>query len=858
MANRLFASLLTPSCSSASAPAPQLADHDALNQAQEVAHVDMELSSPPSSPPPSAPATPHDSAPASAGPLSVKMEPSSSGSIRPPSSISPSSTPALERTSSNHPPASGSGSTPAVQRTSRRRMMPARLSQVSSLLAGSMLEEELMLLDPASSPSTSAFPQSAPCSNTQSNRVGTAWPPGRNGYDPSSHVKPFTSSSIVVLTSDAQLLARAVFPNAPPSSTNSPADVQVKAEKQDTNLSLTPPSESAAPDVTAEFLKSPIPSTSSLVSTLAIKRQQLIETPDFKPRDDILYMPKTRGLRSEAAEDTSDAAYERRHRKPETAEKRQRKAEVDRLSRDRQKLLSRIEQLKTVEARMLQPIVVARDQVRAEVSLNDDELTQPEQETKPLHQRIEDVRNELLADAYETLKRYDLLLSTSNDAKTASPAPSALATKSENATDKAIAASVDDVTARSQSPRLKIRIKGGRATWETAESASPTPKHSPAPLEKGDMSRRVSGRQPKQRVESLPTPLTAAAVEAVDDHRRKRRRLSGAHAYHESSVPSARPNGRPQRAAAAAAAVASARQRLQYAERSFSDFEYEDEDDEAKSAVEEADAPSSHSSHRGSSTRRPSHNLRRSPVKTRDHRSASASSSTSTASSIGYMYPTLPDTGSLKISHSLAEIHASDPDANSSPVLAAASIAALNTPPSKKLRLVLSRSPSAAGLNSETKKALTEALDSDAEQEASKSERSRSTGGALTESEAESILAAFLGTTPLGKSAKAATLAKSTDSSTKASSSVASTVVAKPAAAPSSSIPAPAATSISTTPSKRRSTRRETTQSFGEKPPDLLTKTAQFDYTVMGYFRSIDRPGRSSYKEEKGADKDQE
>lgn len=714
-----------------------------------------------------------------------------------------------------------------------------------------------MLLDPASSPSTSAFPQSAPCSNTQSNRVGPALPPGRNGYDPSSHVKPFTSSSIVVLTSDAQLLARAVFLNAPPSSTNSPADVQVKAENQDTNLSLTPASKSAAPDETAGFLKSPIPSTSSLVSTLAIKRQQLIETPDFKPRDDTLYMPKTRGLRSEAAEDTSDAAYQRRHRKPETAEKRQRKAEVDRLSRDRQKLLSRIEQLKTVEARMLQPIVVARDQVRAEASANNEDANQPESETKPLHRRIEDVRNELLADAYQTLKRYDLLLSTSNDAKTASPAPSALATKSEDTTDKAIAASVDDVTARSQSPRLKIRIKGGRATWETAESASPTPKQSPTLLEKGDVSRRASARQPKQRVESLPPPLTAAAVKAVEDHRRKRRRLSGAHANHESSVPSARPNGRPQRAAAAAAAVASARQRLQYAERSFSDFEYEDEDDEAESAVEEADAPSSHSSHRGSSTRRPSHNLRRSPVKTRDHRSASASSSTSTvsstASSIGYMYPTLPDTGSLKISHSLAEIHASDPDATSSPVLAAASIAALNAPPSKKLKLVLSRSPSAAGLNSETKKALTEALDSDAEQEGSKSERPRSSGGALTESEAESILAAFLGTTPLGKSAKAATLAKSTDSST-----VASTVVAKSAAAPSSSIPAPAATSISTTPSKRRSTRRETTQSFGEKLPDLLTKTAQFDYTVMGYFRSIDRPGRSSYKEDKGADKDEE
>ena len=122
----------------------------------------------------------------------------------------------------------------------------------------------------------------------------------------------------------------------------------------------------------------------------------------------------------------------------------------------------------------------------------------------------------------------------------------------------------------------------------------------------------------------------------------------------------------------------------------------------------------------------------------------------------------------------------------------------------------------------------------------------------LRESEAESILAAFLGTTPLGKSAKAAASAKPSASPTKPMLAAASTAALSTAPVPSAqsaaaagTSPAAAASSKNVAPSKRRSTRRETTQSFGEKLPDLLTKTAQFDYSVMDYFRSIDRPGKT-------------
>lgn len=919
----------------AAPPVSTASQQISLKEAQEVADVDMELSSPPSSPPPSAPPTPQSASAPLPASTSAKTEPSSSGAGRTLLSDSPLSTPTSEVGPSTGRAASAS--TPTVQRASRRRMMPARLSQVSSLLAGSMLEEELLSIDPSSSPSSLSFPHNTSAEGSNSSGAGSSLSVARRGSDSSqirsAPTRIFTTSSIIVLTSDPKVLSRAVYPLAPQGNNAEPSsDVPVKTEKEDGDLSstitATTPSKAAQ---TSGFIRPPPPPTSSVISTLAIKRQQLIETPDFKPRDDTLYMPKTRGLRSEAAEDTSDAAYERRHRKPETSEKRQRKAEVDRLSRDRQKLLSRIEQLQTVEARMLQPIVIARDQVRAEAAAsNADQDQQPQPQAKPLHERIEDVRKELLADAYETLKRYDLLLSTSNDAKPASPGPSTFPNKGDASADKAAvaAAVVDDISTRSQSPRLKIRIKGGRATWETAESASPTPnKQSPVPLDQAGTSRRHSTRQPKHRVESLPTPLTAAAVEAVEEGRRKRRRSSGAQAQEtsptrkeaqtavinetptkgratsdavsperrtrkrgspevsgtykgkstpkeEKEVSNERSNGRPKRAAAASAAVASARQR-QYAERSFSDFDYKDEDEEVESAFDDASAPSSPTKQR-SSLRRASHSIQRSSIKARDYRSPSASSATSTvsslASSIGYMYPTVPDTGSLKVSQSLAEIQATDPEA-----VSLGTVTDTEGPSNggyearKKLKVVLSRSPSETGLDGETQKVLTEALDSDTDEGGpTKRERGRGFGGALTESEAESILAAFLGTTPIGKHTKSsATIAKPKEED-KASTgmSYASTSLMTSASAPAA---APEATASSTkaaaplavaaasslpsssqlvaSPTKRRSSRRDTTQSFGEKLPDLLTKTAPFDFSVMGYFRSIDRPGRSGQPE---------
>ncbi len=134
----------------------------------------MELSSPPSSPPPSAPNTPRQPAVPLAEPSSIKMEPTSSDLGRALAAESTTDTPTSECGTSHVRTASTS--TPTVQRTSRRRMMPARLSQVSSLLAGSMLEEELLMLEP-SSPSSSSFNNKANASDAARNSDGSSHNP---------------------------------------------------------------------------------------------------------------------------------------------------------------------------------------------------------------------------------------------------------------------------------------------------------------------------------------------------------------------------------------------------------------------------------------------------------------------------------------------------------------------------------------------------------------------------------------------------------------------------------------------------------------------------------------------------------
>ncbi|QRV94884.1 something about silencing, SAS, complex subunit 4 [Ceratobasidium sp. AG-Ba] len=125
-----------------------------------------------------------------------------------------------------------------------------------------------------------------------------------------------------------------------------------------------------------------------------MRQQAIIQTPEFCLLSDV-YQPSSRLRTRTEAEvfDSSDAAYERRHRKPEMMEKRQRRREKDKLEHERYKLKERVEQLRTMDLHHFRALLPP-----GTGSVSD---SGPE---------LEHVRSELLAHADDLIRRYDVLL----------------------------------------------------------------------------------------------------------------------------------------------------------------------------------------------------------------------------------------------------------------------------------------------------------------------------------------------------------------------------------------------------------------------------------------------------------------
>ncbi|KAG8775210.1 hypothetical protein FRC12_001607 [Ceratobasidium sp. 428] len=123
----------------------------------------------------------------------------------------------------------------------------------------------------------------------------------------------------------------------------------------------------------------------------SMRQQAIIQTPEFCPLSEV-YQPSSR-LRTRTETDvfdSSDAAYERRHRKPEMMEKRQRRREKDKLEHERYKLKERVEQLRTMDLHHFRGL-----------------LPPSATESGP---ELEHIRNELLTHADDLIRRYDVLL----------------------------------------------------------------------------------------------------------------------------------------------------------------------------------------------------------------------------------------------------------------------------------------------------------------------------------------------------------------------------------------------------------------------------------------------------------------
>ncbi|KAG8711543.1 hypothetical protein FRC08_015763 [Ceratobasidium sp. 394] len=123
----------------------------------------------------------------------------------------------------------------------------------------------------------------------------------------------------------------------------------------------------------------------------SMRQQAIIQTPEFCLLSEV-YQPSSR-LRTRTEVDgfdSSDAAYERRHRKPEMMEKRQRRREKDKLEHERYKLKERVEQLRTMDLHHFRAL-----------------LPSSGADSGP---ELEHIRNELLAHADDLIRRYDVLL----------------------------------------------------------------------------------------------------------------------------------------------------------------------------------------------------------------------------------------------------------------------------------------------------------------------------------------------------------------------------------------------------------------------------------------------------------------
>ncbi|KAG8742613.1 hypothetical protein FRC10_001211 [Ceratobasidium sp. 414] len=123
----------------------------------------------------------------------------------------------------------------------------------------------------------------------------------------------------------------------------------------------------------------------------SMRQQAIIQTPEFCLLSDV-YQPSSR-LRTRTEMDgfdSSDAAYERRHRKPEMMEKRQRRREKDKLEHERYKLKERVEQLRTMDLHHFRAL-----------------LPSSGTDSGP---ELENIRIELLAHADDLIRRYDVLL----------------------------------------------------------------------------------------------------------------------------------------------------------------------------------------------------------------------------------------------------------------------------------------------------------------------------------------------------------------------------------------------------------------------------------------------------------------
>ncbi|KAG6814150.1 hypothetical protein H0H92_002145 [Tricholoma furcatifolium] len=257
----------------------------------------------------------------------------------------------------------------------------------------------------------------------------------------------------------------------------------------------------------------------------AYREQSIIETPEFQNLGDTtvgrLRARSQAGITEDGPVETSDAVYEKRHRKFETWEKRARLREKEKLKHDQYKLKERIDQLRAMDASAFlalpDDLFPAPPALQEEVDINDEEGSfLAHFSGGPSSREGERRRKEMLRIAYSLEERFRLLLPPDRARKPGGQVPGEPLTEPEISGHISKLASPDIAPIiETVDPASKAKLKlVTRPLVQTPKNLKSTPrqkrKGSPSPPPK-------PVQPPDQQIPEAPITQHSLSTDGVDD-----------------------------------------------------------------------------------------------------------------------------------------------------------------------------------------------------------------------------------------------------------------------------------------------------------------------------------------------------
>ncbi|KAF5313248.1 hypothetical protein D9619_002609 [Psilocybe cf. subviscida] len=233
----------------------------------------------------------------------------------------------------------------------------------------------------------------------------------------------------------------------------------------------------------------------------AFREQQIIQTPDFEAINESSTVGgrfRPRGAEDETAE-TSDATYEKRHKKFETFEKRQRLREKEKLKHEHYKLKERIEQLRAMDSSAFMAVPASSFSEPPPEEHFDTEEVALHPNGMVVNVEGERRRQEMLDNALALERRYSYLLPPDRVRKLAQDVSSHTESHHEYESDTDRILQIAGPSRRDASETFKFRVPA-------KSSASNTPAPSPVAVSAPKPS---TGRKSKAAIAAAASPIAS-------------------------------------------------------------------------------------------------------------------------------------------------------------------------------------------------------------------------------------------------------------------------------------------------------------------------------------------------------------